>query len=230
VSRPLGCATRTRLARFPSALLTAAVALGVVAPVQRVAADVLPPERRTVWNPGIPGGIPNLTTVCATVDAATYGNGTQDATAGIQAAIDACPAGQVVRLTAGNFRVDGAFPITIDKGVVLRGAGPSATKLRKTNAIANPLIVVGQRWVRHGANRYLIAQKRSRWSFTNTSTSPTSRNGSHPTDGFVISISSSCRLHPIGPVASSEPVQPNASQYASTILLSSVHNSAMPHP
>lgn len=28
--------------------------------------------------------------------------------------------------------------------------------------------VVGQRWVRHGANRYLIAQKRSRWSFTNT--------------------------------------------------------------
>lgn len=28
--------------------------------------------------------------------------------------------------------------------------------------------VVGQRWVRHHANRYLIAQKRGRWSFTQT--------------------------------------------------------------
>lgn len=28
--------------------------------------------------------------------------------------------------------------------------------------------VVGQRWVRHGANRYLIAQQRGRWSFTST--------------------------------------------------------------
>jgi predicted phage terminase large subunit-like protein len=28
--------------------------------------------------------------------------------------------------------------------------------------------VVGQRWLRHGANRYLMAQKRGRWSFTQT--------------------------------------------------------------
>jgi predicted phage terminase large subunit-like protein len=28
--------------------------------------------------------------------------------------------------------------------------------------------VVGQRWMRHGANRFLIAQKRGRWSFTRT--------------------------------------------------------------
>ena len=70
------------------------------------------PERRTTWNPGIPGGIPARTTVCATIHASTYGNGTIDATAGIQAAIDACPVGQVVQLSAGNFLVNGGEPIT----------------------------------------------------------------------------------------------------------------------
>jgi hypothetical protein len=121
------------------------------------AADVLPTERRTIWSPGIPGGIPARTTVCATIDAATYGNGSLDATAGIQAAIDACPAGQVVRLSAGNFLVNGAHPITIHKGVVLRGAGPAATKLRKLSTSANPLILVGRRWLEEAGSVNLTA-------------------------------------------------------------------------
>jgi hypothetical protein len=70
-----------------------------------------------------------------------------DATAGIQAAVDACPVGQVVQLSAGTFVVDGAYPITINKGIVLRGAGPAATRLVKTGALANPLILVGERWL-----------------------------------------------------------------------------------
>lgn len=37
-----------------------------------------------------------------------------------------------------------------------------------TGAGATSDFVVGQRWVRHGANRYLIAGKRGRWSFTQT--------------------------------------------------------------
>src|SRR5713101_6543696 len=72
-------------------------------------ADILPPERRTTWNPGIPGGIPTRTTVCATINASTYGNGSSDATAGIQSALDACPAGQVVQLSAGNFKITGTL-------------------------------------------------------------------------------------------------------------------------
>ena len=87
------------------------------------AAAVIPNGRMTVWKPGIPGGIPARTTVCATLNASSYGNGTVDATAGIQAAINACPAGQVVKLSAGDFLVNGAEPITLNKGVVLRGAG-----------------------------------------------------------------------------------------------------------
>jgi hypothetical protein len=110
------------------------------------ASEIMPADRRIAWNPGIPGGIPARTTVCATVHASTYRDGSADATSGIQAAIDACPAGQVVQLSAGDFRIDGEDPLTIHKGIVLRGAGPRATKLRKTTTTANPVILVGQLW------------------------------------------------------------------------------------
>ncbi|HYV67464.1 MAG TPA: glycosyl hydrolase family 28-related protein, partial [Myxococcales bacterium] len=93
-----------------------------------VAGDVIPADRRTVWNPGIPGGIPNRTTVCATVDAAAWGNGTADATAAIQAAIDGCPEGQVVLLPPGTYKL--TSNLEVRKGTVLRGAGPALTRLR----------------------------------------------------------------------------------------------------
>jgi hypothetical protein len=124
---------------------------------------ILPTDRLTTWNPGIPGGIPARTTVCATINASTYGDGTQDASAGIQAAIDACPAGQVVQLSAGNFLVNGVFsggiyyPITIEKGIVLRGAGPTATRLRKTSSADNPVILIGQRRLEEAASANLTA-------------------------------------------------------------------------
>jgi hypothetical protein len=124
---------------------------------------ILPTDRRTTWNPGIPGGIPARTTVCATINASSYGDGAQDASAGIQAAIDACPAGQVVQLSAGNFLVNGVssggfdYPITIEKGIVLRGAGPTATRLRKTSSADNPLILIGQRWLEEAASVNLTA-------------------------------------------------------------------------
>lgn len=47
-------------------------------------ADILPEDRRSVWNPGMNsrGGVPARTTVCATINASTYGNGTTEASAG----------------------------------------------------------------------------------------------------------------------------------------------------
>ncbi|HEV7500233.1 MAG TPA: hypothetical protein VGQ33_09535, partial [Vicinamibacteria bacterium] len=69
----------------PRAALLVALAVVLAASVSPASGDVMPPERRTVWSPGIPGGIPVRTTVCATVNASTFGNGTLDATAGIQA-------------------------------------------------------------------------------------------------------------------------------------------------
>ena len=114
----------------------------------------LGPDRRTLWNPGVTGGIPTTrSTACKTVDAATYGNGSADATAGIQAAIDACPAGQVVLLSAGTFTLNGGNFLLLDRGITLRGAGPDKTTLQKTDGAKpgqeqtgpnpSPLIIIG---------------------------------------------------------------------------------------
>ena len=120
----------------------------------QVDASIIPADRRTVWNPGIPGGIPNRTTICATVNASSYGNGSTNATSGIQAALDACPVGQVVKLSAGTFLVNNY--LIIQKGITLRGSGMGTTKLQKTNgakpntetvADAQPIIIIGpNRW------------------------------------------------------------------------------------
>jgi len=118
-------------------------------------AAIIPADRSTVWNPGIPGGAPLRTTVCATVNASSYGNGASDASAGIQAALDACPVGQVVQLSAGTFLVNNSY-LGLTKGITLRGAGAGVTSLRKTNGAvpgsdtpvdAQPIIIIGpNRW------------------------------------------------------------------------------------
>jgi len=118
---------------------------------------IIPHDRLTAWVPGMMarGGIPTRTTVCATVQASTYGNGARDASAGIQAALDGCPAGQVVQLSAGTFTIDNSY-LGVTKGITLRGAGPGKTILQKTNgakpgthtaADAQPIVIIGpNRW------------------------------------------------------------------------------------
>jgi hypothetical protein len=102
---------------------------------------LIPADRLTVWNPGVPGGVPALTTLCANVSAATYGDGSADATAGIQAALDGCPVGQVVQLSAGSFKI--TSPLLITKGIVLRGMGPTQTRLQMPVGTNANLITVG---------------------------------------------------------------------------------------
>ena len=117
---------------------------------------LLPADRMTVWNPGVSGGIPARTTVCRTVDPPGG-----DATSTIQAAIDACPAGQVVQLSAGTFTINGGNFVLINKGVTLRGAGPGQTTLQKTDGATpgsyipgpnpSPIVIVGPaRWANGG--------------------------------------------------------------------------------
>ena len=92
----------------------------------------LPADRATTWNPGMMavGGIPVRSTICATL---TPRGGALDDTAQIQAAINACPAGQVVQLAAGTFIINSGNFLLINKGITLRGAGPGQTTLAKTN-------------------------------------------------------------------------------------------------
>ncbi|MEO8319194.1 MAG: hypothetical protein ABI561_12800 [Bradyrhizobium sp.] len=112
----------------------------------------LPADRSTTWNPGMMGvgGIPKRSTVCATVNPS---GGTSDDTVRIQAAINVCPAGQVVQLAAGTFLINSGNYLVINKGITLRGAGPGQTTLAKTDgakpfqsevgAKPSPLILVG---------------------------------------------------------------------------------------
>jgi hypothetical protein len=86
---------------------------------------LLPPERSAYANwkmAGLQsvGGIPSRSTVCATVS--PRGGGMDDA-ASIQAAVDGCPTGQVVSLSAGTFTIGDCHQVFINKSVTVRGAG-----------------------------------------------------------------------------------------------------------
>ncbi len=90
------------------------------------------------------------------MNAATYGDGSQNATGGIQSAIDACPVGQVVRLSAGTFRISSG-PIRLNKGVVLRGAGATQTLLKAPSGTSQAVVVLGQQWPTSGSSTNLTA-------------------------------------------------------------------------
>ena len=88
---------------------------------------ILDPTRAIDWTQaGVPGGIPNRA-VCTTIQASTYGNGSSDATSGIQTALNDCATNQAVALSAGTFRINGSLSIPSNR--VLRGAGANQTIL-----------------------------------------------------------------------------------------------------
>src|SRR5260370_34540647 len=89
---------------------------------------IIDPSRALDWSKaGIPGGIPNRTTICSTINAATYGNGISDATGGIQAALNGWPSGQVASLSAGTVLIYGN--LGVPSNVTLRGQGADQTIL-----------------------------------------------------------------------------------------------------
>jgi len=92
-------------------------------------AEIIPPDRRIDWQPGIEGGIPDRTTICADVQAdhGAVADGSTDDSGAFQAAIAACPEGQVVFIPAGTYRLDDS--LLVEKGIVLRGEGPENTRL-----------------------------------------------------------------------------------------------------
>ena len=86
---------------------------------------------------GIGGGIPNRTTIYTTINASAYGNGTTDATSGIQTALNACPSGEVVLLSSGTFLINSQ--LTVPSNCTLRGSGANQTILnaKGTGAVVN---------------------------------------------------------------------------------------------
>jgi hypothetical protein len=93
-------------------------------------ADIIPTERVTDWNPGIPGGIPNYPiTQNAVTDHGAAGDGVQDDTAEIQACLNSLNLNEACYLPAGTYRVSGSS-IDIPEGRSLKGAGISSTIIR----------------------------------------------------------------------------------------------------
>lgn len=80
--------------------------------------DRLPPPG-TWESAGVEGGIPERSTLCATVAADT--TGATSAVAAIQDAIDGCGEGEVVFVPAGTYLIDDV--LRLRSGVTLRGAG-----------------------------------------------------------------------------------------------------------
>ena len=83
-------------------------------------------SRSIDWHsPGVPGGIPNRTTICTTLSPGA--TATQ-----INTAIAACPGGQVVFLQAGTYNLSAGIIFNNKNNVTLRGAGPDQTFLMFT--------------------------------------------------------------------------------------------------
>lgn len=111
------------------ATLACEVAPPVVAPPAELAIPGVPAERLAVANWQVAGmldgGIPDRPT-CATVPVLPG-----DSHDRVQAAIDACPAGQAVQLEAGRYDMTGFWMLS--RGVTLRGRGPGGTVVVKTD-------------------------------------------------------------------------------------------------
>jgi hypothetical protein len=107
-------------------------------------AQVLPVDRRIDWSrTGVPGGIPERNAIHATIDAGAYGDGSADASAAINAAIQSCPVDQVVFVPAGTYRLDSPIHFNLKQGVTLRGAGPGQTVFRPASS-TGAAITTGQ--------------------------------------------------------------------------------------
>ena len=122
----------------------------VSAPSSTDSTGLIPQDRVTVWNPGVPGGIPWYSNIFTTIDASTYGTGTTEASGAINSAIAAAGAvasaaqPQVVLLPAGTYLI--TTPILLNVSyVVLRGAGPTQTMIIGHTGSSN-MISVGWRW------------------------------------------------------------------------------------
>ena len=94
--------------------------------------SLLPESRRIDWRPGVPGGIPDVATACpagapSVTDFGAVGDGTTDDHSAFADAIDAASEGSSIRIPAGTYLF--RTGLVIDKGVVLCGEGPQASRI-----------------------------------------------------------------------------------------------------
>src|SRR5687767_10984662 len=107
-----------KIERFTKSQLIVWLALAALgASIHNGAGAIIPANRRIDWIPGVtvgvPGGIPNRTTIFRTL-------GPTATAADINAAISQCPSGQVVKLNPGTYNISSTIHFGFAKGVTLR--------------------------------------------------------------------------------------------------------------
>ena len=97
-----------------------------------VLSEIIPDDRLAPWqgNVGVPGGIPTRTAIFMTISPSGG-----DDSAAINAALNSCPAGQVVKLSPGSFRLDGPIATWNKSNYTLRGSGQGVTILKPTGGV-----------------------------------------------------------------------------------------------
>src|SRR5215475_56275 len=115
-----------------------AVLLSLVLQAGPAAAEIIPPDRTAPWqgNVGVPGGIPNRAKISKNIvtDLGADPTGARDCSAIIQRALDSCPAGEVVYIPEGRFRIETVVHLGNAKSNrTLRGAGMGRTILVSGN-------------------------------------------------------------------------------------------------
>jgi len=93
-------------------------------------AAIMPDDRRIDWDPGVRGGIPERTTICATLNPGDN----------IQSAIDSCPTDQVVLLNPGTYTISST--VKLKSGVTLRGSGIDSTILKGASGLSEAIITL----------------------------------------------------------------------------------------
>src|SRR5262245_56448040 len=101
------------------------------------AARIIPDSRTALWqgNVGVPGGIPNRTKIYKNIvtHLGADPTGVKDCAPIIQSAINSCPAGQVVYIPAGTFRLNSRVYLAAKQNFTLRGAGQGMTIIKAYN-------------------------------------------------------------------------------------------------
>ena len=147
----IGCGCNGASVQDAPARSSALAAIGpAVGPAARSLVDldgVLPADRRATWDPGLnaAGGIPHRTKACATLP--PLGGGRDD-TRRVPRALDRCPAGRVVRLRRGTFRISGEGLVVRRSNITLRGSGRSTRLVKRGRNF--PVVIMGERWPDHG--------------------------------------------------------------------------------
>ncbi len=147
------------------------------------ASGIISPSRMINWsNAGVTGGIPNRTTVCATLSAGATASQ-------INSAIASCPSNQVVYLNAGTYNLSSGIDFGGHSNVTLRGAGPDKTLLVFTgdtscNGLSADICIAGSNSWQGGPNN--VANWTAGYAAGTTQITLSNTSNLHPGSSFIV--------------------------------------------